>query len=172
MWVAVAIGCTPEGELRRSTVESSSNQLETAGESGHPTEIIAVDEPLDAREAMAEDRASRGDVTYLVLTSTDAQIVWSEALRHRQPMSQAAVIGRWVAPYLRFGDTDTALKAFVFAYLEAMHAAGLTSWSSAIVPFLPPGPKKVTTAATSGWGAMVALGMFLLVVWANRRGRL
>ena len=167
--VTLAGGCTATGDLRDSTIESSVIQLQAAVESGYPTRIVAVDLPIDARKAVAEDADSRGDITYLVLTSNDAQIVWAESLRSRPPISQAAVIGRWVVPYLQFGDTDTALRAFVFGYLEAMHEAGSISWSSAIVPFLPPESKKESTSTTYGWGGAFALGTVILVVWSERR---
>lgn len=167
--ISLTVGCTPAGHLHDSTLESSTAQLASATTSGHPTRIVAVDDPVDASEALANQPGSRSDVTYLVLTSIDAEIVWAEGLRDPPPVNQAEVVGRWVVPYLRFGDTDTALKAFVFGYLNAMHSAGLVSWNTAVVPFLPPGPPAKPTSETSGWGAVLALCAFLLVVWSERR---
>ncbi|MBW2510388.1 MAG: hypothetical protein JRE81_17290 [Deltaproteobacteria bacterium] len=169
VFLSVILGCTPAGQLHDSTLESSTAQLASATTSGYPTHIVAVDDPMDASEALAKQPGSRSDVTYLVLTSIDAEIVWAEGLRDRPPVNQAEVVGRWVAPYLNFSDTDTALKAFVFGYLNAMHSAGLISWNTAVVPFLPPGSPGKPTSKTSGWGAILALCTFLLVVWSEHR---
>jgi hypothetical protein len=167
--ISLTAGCTPAGQLHDSTLESSTTQLVSATTSGYPTRIVAVDDHVDSSEALATQNPFRSDITYLVLTPTDAEIVWAEALRDRPPVNQAEVVGRWVVPYLRFGDTDTALKAFVFGYLNAMHSAGLISWNTAVVPFLPPGPPAKPISKTSGWGAVLALCTFLLVVWSQRR---
>ena len=71
------------------------------------------------------------------------RLVWGGALRDEPPIPEEAILGPWVAPYLKLGDRDEALKAFVFGYLGALHSAGRIEWDCAIVPFLPaekPGP--------------------------------
>ena len=107
--------------------KSSSAQLEAAARYGFPTEIIAEDEIVDAEEFLLQQTNLDPEITYLVLTRTDAQIVWGRALRDEPPIPEEAILGPWVAPYLKFGDRDTALKAFVFSYLRALHSAGPAS---------------------------------------------
>ena len=161
-------GCTGVGELRPSTEESSNRQLEAARRSGFATEIVAEDAELDTEELLSRQTKLDPEVTYLVLTRTDAQIVWGGALREEPPVPEEAILGPWVAPYLKFGDRDTALKAFVFSYLRTLHSAGRIDWDAAIVPFLPPGPQFQSTYS---WGLLVTLLILLLAIWSARQQR-
>ena len=167
----LAVGCTEAGKLRPSTEESSSAQLETAARYGFPTEIIAEDEIVDAEELLLQQTNLDPEITYLVLTRTDAQIVWGRALRDEPPIPEEAILGPWVAPYLKFGDRDTALKAFVFSYLRALHSAGRIDWDAAIVPFLPPEERGPAIQNTYRRGLLVAVLMLLLTIWSARQRR-
>lgn len=165
----LALGCTEDGKLRPSTEESSRAQLEAAASSGFPTEIMAEDEVVDAEELLAQQTNLDPEITYLVLTRTDAQIVWGGALRDEPPIPEEAILGPWVAPYLKLGDRDEALKAFVFGYLGALHSAGRIEWDCAIVPFLPaekPGPIVQNTYA---WGILLTL-LVMLAVFRSAAG--
>lgn len=164
-------GCTEAGKLRPSTEASSSAQLEAARHSGFPTEIIAEDEELDTEQLLSRQAAIDPEVTYLLLTRTDAQIVWGSALREDPPVPEGAILGPWVAPYLKFGDRDNALKAFVFGYLSALNSAGRIEWDSAIVPFLPPQRPRPVVENTYGWGLPLALLMAFLTAWSARERR-
>ena len=158
--------CTSAGDLRGSTVEAAERQLEAAERSGFRTQIVAPDEPIDAREALERAGDTDPEVTYLVLTRNDAQIDWGGRLRADPPAAEAAILGAWVVPYLEFGDRDTALKAMVFGYLRALHDAGRIEWSTAVVPFLPAGPRSMTEN-TFGWGWALALLGAIAVLWAT-----
>lgn len=158
----LTVGCTEAGGLRPSTKESSIVQLQAAAHDGFPTRIIAEDEILDAEELLSQQTNLDPESTYLVLTRTDAKIVWAGALRDAPPLPEGAILGRWVAPYLEVGDPDNALKAFVFGYLHALHGAGLIEWDSAIVPFLPAEPPHAMVQNTYAWGILLAL----LIMWA------
>lgn len=135
----MGIGCSPSNELRQSTLESSALQLRTAERSGYPTQIVIEEQAIDSRVALTRREPVDSSTTYLVLTPTDAQIVWSEGLRDELPGAGRAIVAKWVAPYLESDDLDGALKAFVFGYLEFMYRSKLIEWEEAIVPFLPPG---------------------------------
>lgn len=165
----LAVGCTEAGKLRPSTEESSSAQLEAAARYGFPTEIIAEDEIVDAEEFLLQQTNLDPEITYLVLTRTDAQIVWGRALRDEPPIPEEAILGPWVAPYLKLGDRDKALKAFVFGYLRALHSAGRIEWDSAIVPFLPPGKPGPIVQNTYTWGILLAL-LIMLTVFRSAAG--
>ena len=158
----LAVGCTGAGELRPSTMDSSSAQLRAATRDGFPTRIIAEDEIIDAETLLSQQTNLDPEITYLVLTRTDAKIVWAGALRDAPPIPEGAILGPWVAPYLELGDPDNALKAFVFGYLRALHGAGRIEWDSATVPFLPAEPPRPTVRNTYAWGILLAL----LIMWA------
>ena len=160
-------GCTGQGELRESTRESSRLQLEAAARSGIPTELIAIDEALDASEAWARHEGRDDRVTYLVVTQNDAQIVWSNAFSDAAPANERAIIGRWVLPYLRVEDPDTAAKALVFGYLREMQLAGHLEWDAAIVPFEPARSEGKTVTTTRAWGAFAATVVFTFCYWTN-----
>ena len=161
------VGCAAAGELRHSTEESSNEQLESARRSGFETEIMVTDEAIDAEALMADHSEMSAEATYLVLTGNDAKIIWGEALRDVPPHMEAAIVGRWVVPYIRSRDPDTALKAFVFGYLQALHEAGRIEWDTAVVPFLPP-HSPVPVKRTFRWGVPLAMLAMLLVVWSDR----
>jgi hypothetical protein len=161
-------GCNAVGELRESTVESSNRQLGAARRSGFETEILVSETAMNAK-ALLGGRAERDEgTTLLVLTRNDAQVVWGGELRADPPTTERALIGRWVAPYLRLGDQDTALKAFVFGYLDALHRESRIEWDAAIVPFLPPTPLPPRSYV---WGFWVSFATMLLVLWSSRRIR-
>jgi hypothetical protein len=158
------IGCSSPGELRQSTLDSSALQLRSAERSGHPTEIVFENEAIDAREAVERWGPIDSSTTYLVLTQTDAQIVWSERLEGAVPGAERVIIGKWVVPYLREDDLDNALKGFVFGYLETLYGVGQIEWDEAIVPFLPPRSSDRHPHPTA---VMLALLVALLVVKAS-----
>jgi len=164
-------GCTGVGELRPSTEESSNRQLEAARRSGFATEIVAEDAELDTEELMSRQTNLDPETTYLLLTRTDAQIVSGRALRDGPPIPEEAILRHWVAPYLKLGDRDNALKAFVFGYLRALHSAGRIDWDAAIVPFLPPEEPGPQIQNTYSWGWLVTLLMLLLTIWSVRQRR-
>ena len=164
---ACLIGCTPPGDLRHSTEQASNMQLEAASRSGFQTELIVSEEAIDAEELMRRQSEPSEETTYLVLTRNDAQIVWSRALRDEPPASEGEILGRWVVPYVRSRDQDTALKAFVFGYLHAMHRAGHIDWNTAIVPFLPP-HEPAPVRSTFPWGMPLAILIALIVAWSAR----
>jgi hypothetical protein len=161
--ITLLAGCASPVELQDSTLESSAKQLSAADRSGFPTRVIAIDEALDADEAIVRYGGVEAGVTYLVLTRTDARIVWSDGLASDPPTQEKALLGKWVVPFLRFDDRDGALKAFVFGYLLAMHEAGHIEWDEAIVPFLPPGSLGPTNYT---WGLLLALIVMLVVAWS------
>jgi hypothetical protein len=161
------MGCAPVGELRHSTEESSNLQLESARRSGFATEIVVTDDAIDAEALMTRHSGSSAEATYLVLTRNDAKIIWGRALRDMPTATESEIVGRWVVPYIRSRDTDTALKAFVFGYLQALHDAGRIEWDTAIVPFLPP-QSPAPVRSTSLWGIPLAMLTMLLVVWSDR----
>jgi hypothetical protein len=161
-------GCADPGAPRRSTESSSDAQLEAARRSGLPTVLVVEDETLDAKAALARRAGSNPEMTYLVLTRNDAQIVWGRALLDLPPGLERAILGYWVLPHLRKGDRDTALKAMAFGYLDALHAAGRIQWDSAIVPFLPSERPGSPTQRSARWGLLISLLVTLLVVGAAR----
>lgn len=163
----VSTGCASRGELRRSTLESSTLQLGSAERSGHPTEIIVLEEEVDPQAAIARREPLDPATTYLVLTRSEAQIVWADSLANAPPAEERAIVGRWVLPYIRAGDLDGALKAFVFGYLQALHDAALIDWDQAIVPFLPPG-----AAQGSGRSGGILLALLIALLVARSSGEL
>jgi hypothetical protein len=164
LWVLAATaaptGCGSDDDPRRSTLESSARQLDAAERSGHPTEILVVDAEIDAREAIARREPLDPSTTYLVLTRSEARIVWSRPLADAPPALERAIVGKWVSPFVQAEDLDGALKAFVFGYLQALHDADLLEWDEAIVPFLPPGPAHRREAPE---GIVLALLIAVLV---------
>ena len=164
---ACLIGCAPGGELRHSTVESSNAQLESARRSGFETEVLVSPEAIDAEALMRRHAERSEETTYLVLTRNDVEIVWGRPLGDEPPALRAQILGRWVVPYMRSGDQDTALKALVFGYLHALHGAGRIEWNTAIVPFLPVHePRPVRT--TFPWGMPLEGLIVLIVAWSAR----
>ena len=157
-------GCSEWGRIRSSTIESSELQLAAAARDGFPTELVVEDEPIDALALLERKAPLDPDVTYLVLTRTDAQISWSRALASDPPASERTILMSWVAPYMSYDDRDTAVKAFVFGYLRSMHEAGRIDWEAAVVPFLPAAPSGPPVRNTSAWGFLLAFIVMLVVV--------
>jgi hypothetical protein len=145
-------------------MDSSATQLRAATQAGYPTELVIFDEELDARSAMRRREPIDAAVTYLVMTRTHAQIVWGSRLADTALATDRSIVGKWATPYLREGDLDTALKAFVFGYLQALHQSERIAWEQAIVPFLPPGSSRRSNRAG---GVALALIVALIVAKAS-----